>query len=659
MEKYITDRNTTDTTNTVLADIYKDVVYKRQMVSTRVDAVKANSDTTSTWRGDHSFSSEAAKYSFLNFIEPDVAQKHPDWSKEKIRKEALVKFQQRLEQDLSYEQQEAAHVESAVQWKVVETTPGQRELATEYGGETVTLRQLWDHTREYAAFVKNPAAYNQEEEKAQYAMEQAFVHGEAQSYVTVLSHPDAVRYVQIWERGEDGEVASKQLDLYKTVGRDLSFEEGNALIRHLAQYTTESTGQTVQRGDADYAHFMLSSGTVGESDIRTIATMQIAQTREFLQTSTLHYSIDTISHAAIGATYDTKQALGEMRHYLGDTMGQAIHDIQKKFLDTPSTQNTQEKMTHPHTTAHEQTSAHRQPDAEDGHTLSPNEEAHKESAVKTILSEWIISQTMIDVVSLYPESAGGALFWLVHMAQKDIPIPEDGPSKQPTTVVETMRSLMRSMTKLFETPSAVHADNKPAPLVRIEEIHTGETDQGDHKTQRPFDAFLHALLGEDKEPLSLKNVFVMMRHIASIAWPVLEGSSPQRSHFPMPEIPGNAVSENTHRDRAVHRVTFALLYWFILSEIGQGLQSLPKKHPEQLLNPNTNKDVMQEPESPKAAQPPWILLSIIWYLTMLREGGMAATAQATSAQSVVDPIGVTAIVLPSSGIIFLRSFVIE
>ena len=33
------------------------------------------------WRGDHSFSADAARYSFSNFIEPEVAKSHPSWTR--------------------------------------------------------------------------------------------------------------------------------------------------------------------------------------------------------------------------------------------------------------------------------------------------------------------------------------------------------------------------------------------------------------------------------------------------------------------------------------------------------------------------------------------------------------------------------------------------
>ncbi len=284
MEKYtLTKDQLSDVPNRLLSDIYRDVTFRRQMTATRVENVRADlkkTDDAPMWRGDHTFSSDAAKYSFLNFIEPEVAQKHPDWSKQKIRKEALVKFQQRLEQDLSYEQKESSHQETAVQWKVIETPSGKQELATEYGGETITLRQLWDHTREYAAYVGIPSAYNPDEEKAQYAMEQAFVHGDAQAYISVLSHPDAVRYVQVWERDDSGGIQSKQIDLYKTTGRDFSHIEGDMLVKHLATFTESVQGQPVVTTESTYAHFIVKSGSVYEQDIRTIAIAQASVRRD-------------------------------------------------------------------------------------------------------------------------------------------------------------------------------------------------------------------------------------------------------------------------------------------------------------------------------------------------------------------------------------------
>ena len=119
------------------------------------------------WRGDHTFSPDAATYSLMHFVEPEVAREHPDWNPSQIHTEAMSRFTQRLEQDLAYERMESDHGESVIHWKPIETKEGVTVLATQYGDRMITLSELWEHTKEYAAFTGTPDAYNEAEHRSQ------------------------------------------------------------------------------------------------------------------------------------------------------------------------------------------------------------------------------------------------------------------------------------------------------------------------------------------------------------------------------------------------------------------------------------------------------------------------------------------------------------
>lgn len=245
----------------------------------------------SVWRGDHSFSSEAASYSLMNFIEPEVAREHPDWGTDRIKSEARERFTKRLAQDLTYEHKERNHVETTVVWKPHSTSGGDVELATEYGDGYITLRELWEHTREFAEYSGNPEAYNASEARAQLAMQEEFLRGDASQYVSVLSHPDSIRYVQIWEKTTDGAVSSRQLDLHATTGRDFTHREGEVLVRALADVHREPG--TEQHADSSgYVHMLMRQRFVQEKHIRMLATAISMQTSRIVPRFSEHRSGD-------------------------------------------------------------------------------------------------------------------------------------------------------------------------------------------------------------------------------------------------------------------------------------------------------------------------------------------------------------------------------
>lgn len=677
MEKYTTVRESSrDVPVGILADIYKEVSFRRQMLSNRVDAVKANnskSDELPAWRGDHTFSSDAAKYSFLNFIEPEVAQKHPDWSKQKIRKEAITKFQQRLEQDLLYEQKESSHEETAVQWKVIEVSHGVKELATDYGGEVITLKQLWDHTREYARFVGIPAAYNKEEEKAQLAMEQSFVRGDISAYVSVISHPDAVRYVQVWERGAEGTIASKQIDLYKTTGRDFSHTEGSALVSHLAEFTKKEKGSSVIVSEAEYAHFMIGQGGVSEADIRIIASMQtrVSEAQVLFPTMPIH-AVESSQNVPNPVFGEAKDIFADLRAYVSEAINQKITHMKKKSPETTKSSTSKELHKKSSDVAVERVlieSASTHPIVKQ---VTQNEKQalfETPSTMKEVLSDWVISQTAINYISMYPESAGGALFWVLHLGESS----KDRSSEKFVTalhhdIADTLQKMMHSVGKLFEK-------NNDMPLAKniIAEIHpersekTPNTDVSEKEKvviERIKNLFV--LLIADKEVSILESAKAIFEDITVLLWPK---SSKQEAHTKSMSKDNAQHSQESIQIKKPERSTVlfihSLLYWIILSYSFDNVRhetSKTKQTNDGLVLKKI--DGKTREDSKEVQSPPWILLSIIWHLSMIREAAMVSV-QATPVQqkkSTPSPVSSNASIvsiLPLTGVIFPRAFVLE
>ena len=676
MEKYIITRDqSSDVPSRILSDIYRDVTFKRQMMATRVDSVRADSkkvDDPPVWRGDHTFSSDAAKYSFLNFIEPEVAQKHPDWSKQKIRKEALVKFQQRLEQDLSYEQKESSHQETAVHWRVIETAVGTQELATEYGGETITLRQLWDHTREYAAFVGIPAAYNPDEEKAQYAMEQAFVRGDAQAYISVLSHPDAIRYVQVWEKDSDGGIQSKQIDLYKTTGRDFSHMEGDVLVKHLAAFTETANGLPVVTTESSYAHFIVQSGSVQEQDIRTIAMVQAATRRESLKT----YAVPNINKSEIQnpvfAKKESKNTFADVQLFVVEAINKKIIQLKEIVMPKKVTKDTEQnnieiaKKSPVNIASFEigKTSP-----TIDGTPLHINEFIKTEvsSPITEVLAQLVITKTALNLGAISPEISGGALYWLATFVEnKPIAKKFEQPAI-PQTISEAMVSMMRSVRVFFEKgneafikihrrTSQFHID-----VSSLSETITRSIDQSE-KIKNEF-SFFEQITQHISESRPVA-VFVMLQRFAeymrSNKSASTELSSQQTGDASIISEMGRVITEDeTNSVPAI----FGIFYWIFLSYNVDAFRvpkvsKIVKKEERDI-----DQKHMKHNKKKEFIQPPWVLLGIIWHLAMVREAAMVTSVQnVVQAVQVADPTSQpvpVASVLPMTGVIFLSSFVLE
>ena len=673
MEKYSTTRGqTVDSPNSALADIYRDVAFKRQMTASRVESVRADSkktEDTPVWRGDHTFSSDAAKYSFLNFIEPDVAQKHPDWSKQKIRKEALAKFQQRLEQDLSYEQKESSHQETAVRWKVVETQNGKQELATEYGGETITLRQLWDHTREYATFVGIPAAYNPDEEKAQYAMEQAFVRGDAQAYISVLSHPDAVRYVQVWEKDSDGGIQSKQIDLYKTTGRDFSHLEGDVLVKHLAAFTENVQGASVVTAESSYAHFIVQSGTLLEQDIRTIAIVQAATLRDSVRIHSVSRINSKEVHEQIFAHTESQNTFADIQLFIASAIDAKIAQLKELEVSQNGKQK-QEINKQVIITAETGDKARGEtevvkPANEGSHLSSEGSKNTEVAPIAEVLAELIITKTAVTWGAKLPEISGGALYWLSTLTEKPTQHAFSQQTEKPQTISEAMLSVMRSVRVFFEKGNdAFTKVHRRTSIPQVSDVAPSDKARDAlFPSETPKEEInIFELVARQIQESGPAVFFVILQTLTEKMRPSTTSEKTIKQNNLQKLAPFERDDTGKDKEVSTNTAIFGIFYWIFLSyNVDMSASSVHSK--EAVVDP-LGQDKKIHEEKVVTDQPPWILLSIIWHLTMLREAAMAGhTPQGVqkSAQVVVPTLAPlsTVSVLPTNGVIFPSSFVLE
>ncbi len=630
------------------------------------------------WRGDHTFSSDAATYSLKNFIEPEVAIEHPEWGQEKVHTEAMQRFEQRLKQDLLYERKEAEHIESSVRWKPVETKEGVWELATEYGDRLVTLNELWEHTKEYASFVGNPEAYNVSEHRAQLIMQQEFVKGTQTGFVSVLSHPDSIRYIQIWEKGTDGDVVSKQVDLYKATGRDLSHEEGRTLIDHISRAYSDGKTITSTEQSIEYAHFFVEKGSIQEQDIRLIARAHILYT-------------DIPVSGVVTAHQVINREATDRGVQLFDNRPQFIQSLRQAIDKKIESLETIRKMGFPSAGEHiaffsvnkkkekpKQNNISSETQVID--VLPPVKEMHpdSESMISSLLSEWIISRNFIRHAEYVPVASQAALYWFSVVAEtRGTGLKDKRKDKASKKVfLRSERRLPNKMRKLFpsifrteRSGSRRASEKKPRTPIKENNILERIVRTPTRETRRYAAAIrsIFRALGIQPEASvqtinrkeSVSPVFVLrllgvvdavaqLLAVKPISSENMSGN-PLGQHMVTPEMQPINIQEIVP---LVGNVAFAWILWLLVSP-QQGLREhngsfsdSRAAHTHEMLD--------------QAGSPPWVLLAIIWHLVMIRESGLTgqyvpptvAAMKNTSAAKKQRKGNIFAAPFPVSGVIF-------
>lgn len=546
------------------------------------------------WRGDHNFSVDAATYSLTNFIEPEVARAHPDWTSAQIHEQAMERFQKRLAQDLSYERSEMVHEESALEWKSVETKNG-IELATTYGDKMVTLSELWEHTKEFSEFVGNPAAYNADEHRAQLQMQEELINGSSNGFVSVLSHPDAIRYVQIWQKSDSGTIVSRHVDLFATTGRDFSPEEATQLIFHLSSFHKERTSDTSTDATDTHAHFFVTQGTVDTYDIRTIAMAQAL----YLDTSSESKSeiresrpVDMLTHVV----HDTKGTAAKFGLFIRDQIQEKIQQVKQRGIekkvspDKKITANVRIKTEKKEHTNHVDTNEHR-------NTVESVD-------MKSLVSEWWVTRTMVQFIDQLPVAPAASLFWFSMIQEVGLPLTRNESSDrirtilQPRKMIDLWKKFVSDITASFLQPR--HSGNVPTSPAPEPAIAT------------PVDMPVHNIHAKEAEIRIDDSTISRWYEVIRVLSQAFSRDLSEGTDIPisMPKISEKFTREN------VHRFVFAYMLWQLCAVARHQV----KRRVGLAMMPGGATRELDEKE-----EIPWILLSIIWQLSMVKEAAMQGT----------------------------------
>jgi len=635
----------------------KDTIIDRYRATNRVDEIiRAASpvEEKPVWRGDHSFNSDAATYSLLNFIEPEVAKEHTNWSNDEVRKEAIIRFETRLRQDLAYEQKESAHEETVLIWQPVETQEKTWELATQYGDRMVTLSELWEHTKEYAAFTGNSAAYNQKEHEAQLAMQEELLSGNARAFVSALSHPDSIRYVQVWQKTSDGAIESKQIDLYKTTGRDFSHQEGEQLIQHLSVFHDGKCEEASE--GAGYTHFFVYEKDVREQDIRVIAMAQTMEGNSVSSSEIIPGVPNRVVDVGFHTLRDTGESMRQLTLFLKDHIDKKIQQMRRNLgEDSGDVIRMRKQMTAP---VDGLVRPHVPVVREIGQAVKVGKgvmsELHTESitGIQSILTDWWIARALLeksDTVSVGPVAA---LFWLTRIDDltpiyEAIPadaLPEENTCKTPS-VLSPIETLRKSLTELFRLPKyfseVKNGQGKKNPALRSLQ-----------RIGKPVGRRQEFRLTETVIPVNA--VFSIERWLA-VMFEMAKNTFVRETNGPVSmeklresrEVYKRKTTPDTERikQNLTRRWTFAVLAWWIV-----------ETHHEKRMLPDAVSfgEGVNQPLVSKGPKPYWILLSIIWYLAAIREHGKSSHPQKKkkTKKAAIRKFPAGHVPLPPSGIIF-------
>ncbi len=576
----------------------------------------------STWRGDHTFHGGAVLYGLDNFIEPVVRQEHPEWKTEQIRQEAVQRLQFRLNQDVVYARKEQQHLDATVVWRVVETDYG-KELATTYGMETITLRELWEHTEEVAEMVTqitgHPIEVNLEEKKAQFAMQNAFISGEIDAYVGVVSHPDSIEFVQVFERLEDGNIRAKQINLFSTTGRDFSHEEGDSLIRHLASFYTER-GQDVTATDANYVHFVVRSGSVNEGDIRTIARAQALASARVQPSSTqrepatlrnkplehrvVRETADTMVYVGSMAVYDTVVSAGAFGVFLRSEVSRRLQAFRDTIKDDRQRAKTLWKKNESIVTPLITRAAAPLLLSAD---YSPTPETLSEGTKKILglVSEWMISQTFMRYAS-EGVAVGAVLLWFRRWALSPI----SSGAREEALLAEESKDQSRVVRQVIKeerkekkkTKKRRHAISETTKKIALKKETLGR-----RRRRKERKSFAKEVRGGG---IRTKTVGKDEKHPERVVNSVVNQRFKERQK----------QRERSTTRQAIRKFRFALLVCLMLTTAGPFLSTRKAgegAQPERV----TGEHASPEPRW-------WVLLAIIWYLSQIREQGKALSGTA-------------------------------
>lgn len=556
----------------------------------------------SGWRNAHEFNGGAAMWSFTNIVTPRVAAEHPDWSGEEVYHESVRRWELKLFQDKVFTQKEAAHAGGEVRWEVVDTAEG-RQLATRYGDDIITLKELWENTRQFAESIGKSYLFNQAEEDAQMEMQSRFVAGLATGFVSPLSHPDSIELVQVWQKDGTNSFVSKQIDLFAATGRDLSHEEGSSLIHKLATYFQQN-GE-ITKGESLHPHFMIQSGKINEHDIKVIAQASVFG-------DIIPQVTRTVADASAMAALKAKETFGKFSTYLRDQIDIRVQKLRDNLYERVSPQQLFPAK-NPFYPAYE---------------FSVHERSNR---VKAMMADWFISRTILKITTETGLGTGGALYWFSHLGKKEAATPA---GETPNTFIEPVlfrkekareikkrRSALRRAAPRRECSKGIMLEKKIKKIIGRETKITVQTHPPRAAERVVFNRKKYkkesVRMAQKETRVENKAGKEKIIRLISLVKKLIRAKEKlfirKRNKAEIKQKPIQEKRLNIKENVLNFSITFVI--WILLAKQKNVLVNEYKS-----IETKSDRLVSMEPT-------PWLLLAIIWYLAMVREHGFTKPQQ--------------------------------
>jgi hypothetical protein len=283
------------------------------------------------WSNDHSFNSSAAVFGFYEFTIPEVKTEHPTWDSGQVQHEALVRWNLRLSEGLSFDRNEKKGEDTVKVWRE-EEHEGEKVLVIHGGAyDGFTLDRLWGQTGQFAQSQGKLDAVDMQEYKAQKTFQKALLSGEITSTASIIGHPKDVKVFQSFFRGNDGLFYAHQIDLEKATGRTLTFAESKTLMAKLHERYEDKAIITEARHD----HFMLKDTNVDTKEVKMIARAIVmtaplpqkeARVTEAKEVQPLPQAGNPSPHVVLERVHQLPQTAAQVRNVAPDAIFVAFGD---------------------------------------------------------------------------------------------------------------------------------------------------------------------------------------------------------------------------------------------------------------------------------------------------------------------------------------------
>lgn len=621
----------------------------------------------------HKFNPDAIDYALDHFVDPAIARDHRDWTPEQVRQEGRHQMAISLWESHGYYTQERQRMpEIEKRWEFVETSPGVHELQTKWGEQTRTLREMWQNTEQAANDVSNPKtynpdAYNAEEARAQFAMQDALVSGRAAAAAIMVSDPAGFRYAQIWERKPDGRFSAKVIDVGLVTEKDLSREDAGLLLGHVKNLYGK-THKTVE-APTSYPLMLLREGNINPGDIKTVArsftvfsASQGAQAnktpRTFREGTVTEKITDTAWYATRQTWHETRRTIQDSVPFLYDKKRR--EEARQRLSELAAAQGIRQLFG-------VQRGENKKKKKENGHHVSERltikriqeKSENLWQIVSSRYAEMIGAKKMLRFITVAGVGIGTVPFFLhvftkelprsVKAVEKNIGRQEKKKRKMRNFELRKMRRLRKEVRRHAEVSAKKkekrHKRKKQQMFSTSSEVQLAIEKRKKKKRNRKRVKSAEKLHGEYKRRKTVrkeKSILQPREVIEKKLWKVLrrlakrmekrEKRRTKKHELRRKERRGPAPERKTHapsESKTIVAYTFALVLWrlFYCSEFHVSKKVL-------FYAPNADASSRQgeaeltiaegKKESSSEAlvvneSPQWILLAIIWYLAMICE----------------------------------------